>query len=267
MPFLQLPPFVIALIAAELTPSELNSLLRSNGWLKELLTPALLQIAVSDPENIGKKALKTAAEAGGISTVQLLARMGLPGLLKEGHHISHIYSEQIPKGICTLLNSEMFSIEARDRLGRTPLFIAAADNPSAVRCLLTFGAQPNIPDLADHTPLMEAAEHDAGDIVRLLLNDRRTRVNQGDWTGRTALYLAARWGCENATEALLEDYRTDINLEAWLLAVERNLNTPLKIARAHGHKRVVDLLLKRPDIIDGERPNRWIRTGPGYFGI
>ncbi|CUS07965.1 unnamed protein product [Tuber aestivum] len=55
---------------------------------------------------------------------------------------------------------------------------ACSYNLDAVRCLLAYGAQPNSRDLADSTPLTEAAKRNLVEIVRVLLQDQRTRVNQ-----------------------------------------------------------------------------------------
>jgi ankyrin repeat protein len=83
-----------------------------------------------------------------------------------------------------------------------PLVVAAANvQPAAVRLLLDNGANPNLKDVMGHTALIAATygyscrtllpgceqrQHDAVDILKLLLN-RGARVDLTDGAGRTAL--------------------------------------------------------------------------------
>lgn len=58
----------------------------------------------------------------------------------------------------------------RSRFGNTALDAAvAANSPDVVRILLAAGADPNVRDSADYTPLHKAAQHGNLAIVRMLL--------------------------------------------------------------------------------------------------
>ncbi|RPA89944.1 ankyrin, partial [Choiromyces venosus 120613-1] len=140
--------------------------------------------------------------------------------------------------------------DARDSMGRTPLFIAAGDNLMAVQCLLAHGADVNTVNTARQTPLMKASKYDASDIIRILLTDESIDVNKQDCHGRTALYLAASRGQVNATAALLADSRIDVNIESQKRFVPWVLSTPLKIAWKNGHKEIVKMFLERSDVAD-----------------
>ncbi|RPA96387.1 hypothetical protein L873DRAFT_1239166 [Choiromyces venosus 120613-1] len=58
-------------------------------------------------------------------------------------------------------SNKYFPVHARDILGRTPLYTAARDNPTAVRCLLEHGGDVNTATYrAQETPLMQTSKYD-----------------------------------------------------------------------------------------------------------
>ncbi|RPA88411.1 ankyrin, partial [Choiromyces venosus 120613-1] len=200
-----LPNEIILQISGILELPDYSSLLRCNRHLAGLLMPTFLNYTLRCPNTQGKLALQLAAERGDIGTVNALVDLGLPSLITEGHHISYICPTLTPTAIITLLSNKYFSVDARDTLGRTALYIAARDNPTAVRCLLSHGGDVNAATYrARKTPLMRASKSNEPDVIRILLADEETDVNGQDLYGRAPLYFATDHGCVNATAALLE---------------------------------------------------------------
>ncbi|RPA96325.1 ankyrin [Choiromyces venosus 120613-1] len=170
-----------------------------------LLIPTFLNYTLRYPNTRGKLALQLAAERGDICTVNALADLGLPSLITEGHHIGYICPTLTPTAITTLLSNKYFPVDTHVTLDRTPLYIAARDNPTAVRCLLEYGGDVNAATYpAQETPLMQASKYDEPHVIRILLADEETDANERDLYGRAPPYFAARRGCVNATAALLE---------------------------------------------------------------
>ena len=133
-------------------------------------------------------------------------------------------------------------------MGATPLLRAAkAGDVPAVKLLLAYGANPNLPNIYGHTPVMAAAnlgsneidtrgrfktQEQAVETIDLLVkagadvNARETRQ------GQTALHGAALWGWNDVIKALVAH-------NADLTARDKKGMTPLDSAlgRAGGHGR------------------------------
>ncbi|RPA96304.1 hypothetical protein L873DRAFT_1811401 [Choiromyces venosus 120613-1] len=160
MALLYLPNEIILQVIEDLELFDYYSLLKCNRRLANLLTPTLLKYTLRDPNTRGKRALHLAAERGNIGSVKALVDLGLLSLITRGHHLSYICPNLTPIAINTLLSSDYFSVNAVDALRQTPLFIAARDNPMAVKCLLGHNAYINAVTKALETPLMRASQCD-----------------------------------------------------------------------------------------------------------
>ncbi|RPA96324.1 ankyrin [Choiromyces venosus 120613-1] len=248
MPFLSLPNEIIFQISDYLDLCEYYSLLRCSHRLAGLLLPTLSNFTLVYADTRGQRALQLAAERGDIAAIKSLIDLGVTTAMAKGNHIYHICPSLTPTAINTLLSTDHFSINARDLCGRTPLFFAAADNPVAVECLMSFGADVNVKGGNNETPLIIATQHNASDVIRILLTDAKIDINDKDFEGRTALYWAAEMGYVEATAALLEDERIDVNFRDWWIFITSCNVTALEVARARGHDDVVQMLLARPDI-------------------
>ena len=96
-------------------------------------------------------------------------------------------------------------VNARSKVGRTPLIVAAAcpGSADAVKLLLAKGAEPKVADAANFTPLNEAARVNDFETLQLLLAKPHD-INAGNRLGITSLMLAAGHGNVDAVKMLLE---------------------------------------------------------------
>jgi ankyrin repeat protein len=126
--------------------------------------------------------------------------------------------------------------------------------PSAVRCLLETGVDPERPRSLGLTPLMQAANRDHGDMVRDLI-DAGADLDATTGAGRTAMHIAARADAIAALKALREagadpQARSDDGMSA------------LDHAADAGSVGVVEYLIHAG--LDPDRRSSFITQGHGY---
>ena len=93
---------------------------------------------------------------------------------------------------------------------KTMLTIAAENgDENTVRVLLKYSAYPNVCDVSAKgmakSPLILAAEKGYTEIVKMLLDDKKTNLNQQDGIGQTALMLAIKKGHAQIAKMLLDN--------------------------------------------------------------
>ena len=118
-------------------------------------------------------------------------------------------------------------------------------NPSEIREVLRYGANPTLPVDDLHPPLLQAAHNGRADIVRLLL-DNGADVNEGTVIIGTPLIAAAIEGHANVVRLLLER-GADICFKA-------DGGTAKEFARKNGHKEVLALLQTAESELCGNSP-------------
>lgn len=106
----------------------------------------------------------------------------------------------------------------------------------AVKVLLQRGADPSIPDDETETPLHFAARRGYQDIVTLLLDDTRTKVNCADSRNSTPFHAACSGGDRSVCELLLKH-------GADLTAKTKNRLNALHFAAYNGSADICELLV------------------------
>ena len=109
---------------------------------------------------------------------------------------------------------------------------------STVDALLQGGADPSIKGKKGSTPLHFAARRGNEEIVKVLLEHPKVKVDAKDSCGKTALHLACTEGHCRVCKLLLSK-------GADIKAVTADNTTPLHNAILNGHSQVATMILKR----------------------
>lgn len=110
------------------------------------------------------------------------------------------------------------------------------DRDAVCRLLLKHGADVNVRDRLEQTPLYTAAESNAIGIMGILI-ENGADVNARDFIGRTPLHVASRYGKLHAVQVLI-DKGADVN------ALDLRQQAPLHRAAESFDQRIVALLLE-----------------------
>ena len=109
---------------------------------------------------------------------------------------------------------------------------------STVEALLQAGADPSIKGKKGSTPLHFAARGGNDEIIKVLLEQPKVKVDVKDSYGKTALHVACSEGQSRVCQLLL-DKGADIE------AVAADNSTPLHNAILNGHSQVATMILNR----------------------
>lgn len=142
------------------------------------------------------------------------------------------------KNVIKLLLERGANTEVKDFLEQTPIFMVASEGwEDTVKLLLGSGADAQARDYLDQTPLFHAAFGGCEGVVRLLL-EKGSDIEAKDDVGQTPLLCAILHGRESVARLLLEK---GANVEV------RNGEgeTPLHLAVARGHEGIVKMLLEQ----------------------
>ena len=147
----------------------------------------------------------------------------------------------------TMLSAGVY-VDGRDKLGETPLHVAAVMGHREVSTLLIeSGANVNAEDERGLTPLHAAAWMGYEDIVALLIANGAQIHAKGDG-GVTALHTAALAGRQNTAYVLISN-GADINVKN-----EYGL-TPLHVAAIEGHRGTVAMLIAQEADVHAKSEN------------
>ena len=109
---------------------------------------------------------------------------------------------------------------------------------TTVDALLQVGADPSIKGKKGSTPLHFAARRGNDEIVKVLLEHPKVKIDTKDSSGKTALHLACSEGHSRVCKLLLSK-------GADIKAVTADNTTPLHNAILNGHSQVATMLLTR----------------------
>ena len=122
--------------------------------------------------------------------------------------------------------------------GTALIAAARAGEARMVDYLLSLGADVNVASPGDGNPLIAAAKSGSTEITRVLL-DRGAEIDTIVPGDENAL-MQASWGGHEAVVRLLLERGADPNLRS---VEENRVRTALRLARQHGHARIVTLLI------------------------
>lgn len=199
----------------------------------------------------GSQQLET--ETGGYTPLRLAIAKGqkrvMELLLERGASMDAVYTDgYTPLSIAayygnhaiveTLLQDPGVSqhLEAKQRLGRTPLALAASEGHEEVlRLLLTHGASLDTIDNKGDNPLTVAVWKGYDNIVQILLEQGPYLLESKGYQGETPLMVAARGGNSKVVQTLLS-HGARVN------AKDRKERTAEALAKQKGHEDVVKIL-------------------------
>ena len=149
-----------------------------------------------------------------------------------------------------LLGIPQIDIDAKNTNGSTTLMVATNDSKDdVVKALIDHGADVNITDKNDWTPLMCAAKKGDLRIVQALLSAPHININSKNTSGSTALMVAIENTRDEVVKAL-------INKGANVNAADNKGWTPLLFAAQEGYLKIVQALLSAPEIdINARKPS------------
>lgn len=232
--FLDMPNELILQVAKNLSIRDLSRLLRTNHFLAELLSPALIA-----------RAVKTRRQVNGRSVL-------------------HWASAHNRLPLLTLLLDQRASVNTADCEGMTPLHSAVIHGYDAVvRLLLRNGGDANAQSYLGWTPLLLAAITGNPTVTKLLVeNGAKIDWAPSGYNYQNALHHAAALGYMDVIEVLLE------------MGCDRVANDfygmdAAQIAALFGQKSVVDRLLELGGfgIIPHEVDLTVMRCGPSVAAI
>lgn len=233
-----------------------------------------LAIALHARDHECVMAIHSAASASEFNTWQLIrAGADVQAKTLDGrtplHFAAGASQSNIVGLLCQIYREESWITDQKDAHGRTPLHEAACSGSSeCVHFLLQSGADPNIKDKQDITPLHAAAEHQ-DDIVKVRRLRRYEKLtccdNQPRGKRRLAPYLNVEGLASNAQSSLdlaigqeeearmIQDViRLLLSAGADPVALDKSGHTPYDVAVMLGCEAAADVLLSRRQEIPPE---------------
>ncbi len=146
-----------------------------------------------------------------------------------------------------LRNIDSIDVHSEDAMGETPLMKACSQNvTSAIELLIKKGANLNHYNEKSiggpATALMHAAETNAVEALKLLINNNAEIEICHKINGMTALMFAAKNNAKEVVQVLLE---SGANLEAKTFGLIGSGKTALVFAVLENHKEIVDILIQK----------------------
>ncbi|XP_041067988.1 receptor-interacting serine/threonine-protein kinase 4 [Carcharodon carcharias] len=187
----------------------------------------------------GSISLSFGKEAGGIEqSVSDIPKKKLYEAMMSGD-VGKLMKLLQPQDVDLILDDGMSLLHYAVQLG----------NEEAVRLLLLYNANPNIPNKRGSTPLHLAAEKNLKIIAELLLG-KKVNINAKDEDQWTPLHFAAQSGEETLSRLLL-DRNASTN------EVDFEGRTALHVACQHSHENVVRVLLSRGANAQAKGKDNW----------
>ncbi|CAG0903091.1 unnamed protein product, partial [Cyprideis torosa] len=163
----------------------------------ELLIAKRAEVNAQDER--GKTPLFVATDWNRHSVVEVLLANGADPNIASEVERSPLHQAESAE-TAELLIQKGAEVNAKDRRGKTPLFVAIENNRhSVVEVLLANGADPNIASEDERSPLHQAESAETAE----LLIQKGAEVNAQDERGKTPLFVATDWNRHSVVEVLL----------------------------------------------------------------
>ena len=173
----------------------------------EALWRLLSQVDVLGSNDKGKNALMAAAKIGDKELLEALVRHGVrieDKSLTGGTALMYAVLGNQAQMIDYLLTRTQH-LDAQSTNGWTAVMIAAAKGfDGALKQLVEAGADANLADVYQWSPLMRAIDNKHREVINYLLALPGPALNEINENGSTALHVAAQFGDVETVELLLE---------------------------------------------------------------
>mmetsp|Transcript_37478 Transcript_37478/g.33124 ORF Transcript_37478/g.33124 Transcript_37478/m.33124 type:complete len:368 (+) Transcript_37478:215-1318(+) len=193
-----------------LSKIDLNSTSSDNSWtpliwaiqkdrtyfIQEMFeTTQIIDFSKQIDKKMKRTVLHFAAEKGDIDLVQLL-----------------IQKDKQQQNDSDNTENIALDINAIDKEGSTPLFRAAkVGEAEIIKLLMDHGADPNITNRDEISPLLLASHRGYLDVVQVLLDKKETDPNLEDERGRTALMVACAEDRKSIVKRILKVENLELN--------------------------------------------------------
>ncbi|RPA96818.1 ankyrin [Choiromyces venosus 120613-1] len=203
---LTLPPELHILISSHLPVPDLSRLSRVNTYLKTLLTPTLTsKILTTRSPTYGRRLLYSAAGRNNVQLIQNLLSRGILSFVGSGALLNDAILTESDETVLGLIEAGV-DVTTRYPNGEAPLLLAAERGRiRIVRELLgrVGDSEVNVNARGKRSAVMMAALGGWVEVVKLLVQDRRTKVRARDDFGRDVFWYARLGGCIDVLQRLL----------------------------------------------------------------
>ncbi|XP_071338846.1 ankyrin repeat and death domain-containing protein 1A isoform X2 [Trachinotus anak] len=194
-----------------------------------------------------EKQFMEAAKRNDVETMRTLGK-GLNPNAKNVHNRTALHYAVAGKNkeAVQLLLQRRVKVDQKDKYGVAPIHLAAwFGSLEILKLLVQAGAEHKVENEEGLNIMHCAAINNHTDIVEYIINDLQMKeLDKDDQSGQRAFTLAAKHGCVEMLEMLMEPYKM-----ATMKPNQRG-DTPLHLAARNGHLDAVQLLLQSFDTRD-----------------
>ncbi|XP_067676346.1 serine/threonine-protein phosphatase 6 regulatory ankyrin repeat subunit A-like [Haliotis asinina] len=226
-------------------------------------------------DGIGRTPAMWAAAMGHMHVVELLVNKGAKLSLVDSLGLNILHAACLfgdVEVVKYVISRDCVDINGRVRCGRTPVMLAAVNGHKEIMELLVAkGANVTLTDKNGNTILHRACRGGDIEVVKYIVSKKMVDINTGKRKNQTSLMLACLWGHKAVVELLVQqganhsltDKRGDnilhyacqgghVEVVTFIISLRTfdincgglNKQTPFMAAGRHGHKDVVELLVK-----------------------
>ncbi|XP_023269221.1 ankyrin repeat and death domain-containing protein 1B-like isoform X2 [Seriola lalandi dorsalis] len=194
-----------------------------------------------------EKQFMEAAKRNDVETMKTLGK-GLNANAKNVHNRTALHYAVAGKNkeAVQLLLQRRVKVDQKDKYGVAPIHLAAwFGSLEILKLLVQAGAEHKVENEEGLNIMHCAAINNHTEIVEYIINDLQMKeLDKDDQSGHRAFALAAKHGCVEMLEMLMEPYKMAT------MKPNKRGDTPLHLAASNGHLDAVQLLLQSFDTRD-----------------